>query len=51
MNSSAKEFLGYDHSIENLNLAKIVHPNFIEYTTQSFKSLIEVGALKNSGQK
>ena len=25
MNHSAKEFLGYDHSIENLNLAKIVH--------------------------
>jgi len=47
MNSSAKEFLGYDHSEENLNLAKIVHQDFILYTAQSFKSLIEVGTLKN----
>lgn len=47
MNSSAKEFLGYDHSKENLNLAKIVHKDFIEYTAQSFKSLMEVGTLKN----
>mgnify|MGYP000049654619 CR=1 FL=1 len=47
MNSSAKEFLGYDHTREHLNLAKIVHQDFIAYTTQSFKSLIEVGTLKN----
>ncbi|TMM56654.1 PAS domain S-box protein [Maribacter algarum] len=47
MNTSAKEFLGYDHSRESLNLAKIVHPDFIAYTAQSFKSLIEVGTLKN----
>lgn len=47
MNSSAKEFLGYDHSKENLNLAKIVHEDFIVYTRQSFKSLLEVGTLKN----
>ena len=47
MNSSAKAFLGYDNSKETLNLAKIVHPDFVAYTTQSFKSLIEVGTLKN----
>ncbi len=47
MNTSAKEFLGYDHTRESLNLAKIVHPDFIAYTAQSFKSLIEVGTLKN----
>lgn len=47
MNSSAKEFLGYDHTKENLNLAKIVHQDFIAYTAQSFKSLLEVGTLKN----
>lgn len=47
MNSSAKAFLGYDNSKETLNLAKIVHPDFVTYTTQSFKSLIEVGTLKN----
>lgn len=47
MNSSAKEFLGYDHAKENLNLARIVHKDFIAYTVQSFKSLIEVGTLKN----
>ncbi len=47
MNSSAKEFLGYDHAKENLNLARIVHKDFVAYTVQSFKSLIEVGTLKN----
>lgn len=47
MNSSAKVFLGYDHTKENLNLAKIVHPDFVAYTAQTFKSLIEVGTVKN----
>ena len=47
MNSSAKKFLGYDHSKENLNLARIVHKDFVAYTMQSFKSLIDVGTLKN----
>ena len=47
MNSSAKQFLGYDHTKETLNLAKIVHKDFVAYTAQSFKSLIEVGTLQN----
>lgn len=47
MNSSAKEFLGYDHTREKLNLAKLVHKDFVAYTTRSFQSLIEVGTLKN----
>lgn len=47
MNNSAKTFLGYDHTKENLNLSSIVHQDFLEYTAQSFKSLIEVGTLKN----
>lgn len=47
MNLSAKAFLGYDHTQEHLNLAHIVHPDFLEYTAQSFKALVEVGTLKN----
>ncbi|GAB5476478.1 MAG: hypothetical protein Mars2KO_45770 [Maribacter sp.] len=47
MNNSAKTFLGYDHTKESLNLASIVHHDFIAYTAQSFQSLIEVGTLKN----
>ncbi len=47
MNSSAKKFLGYDHTKETLNLSKIVHHDFMEYTVQSFESLIEVGSLQN----
>lgn len=51
MNSSAKEFLGYDHTKENLNLANLLHPDFISYTIQSFQSLIEVGTIKNYSAK
>ncbi len=47
MNGSAKEFLGYDHTKEHLNLSQLVHPDYIEYTFESFQSLIEVGTLKN----
>lgn len=47
MNDSAKEFLGYDHTKEQLNLARLVHPEYIDYTTKSFKFLIDVGTLKN----
>ncbi|MFS4455985.1 sensor histidine kinase [Maribacter sp. 2304DJ31-5] len=47
MNSSAKEFLGYDHTKEAINLAKLVHEDYLQYTTTSFKTLIEVGILKN----
>ncbi len=47
MNGSAKEFLGYDHTKEHLNLSQLVHPDYIEYTFESFQSLLEVGTLKN----
>lgn len=47
MNSSAKEFLGYDNTKEKLNLGKLVHPDYTQYTFESFQSLMEVGHLKN----
>ncbi len=47
MNLSAKDFLGYDHNKESLNLAQLVHPEHVQYTATSFQSLLEVGTLKN----
>jgi PAS domain S-box-containing protein len=47
MNTSAKEFLGYDSEKENVNLSSLVHPEYYEYTAKSIKSLLEVGVLKN----
>lgn len=47
MNSSAKEFLGYDSEKEAVNLTKLVHPEYLEYTAESVKSLFEIGVLKN----
>ncbi|QWX84756.1 PAS domain S-box protein [Cellulophaga sp. HaHaR_3_176] len=47
MNNSAKEFLGFDNLKENQNLTELVHQDYLEYTIQSFKTLIEVGTLKN----
>jgi PAS domain S-box-containing protein len=47
MNASAKEFLGYDSEKESVNLSRIVHPEYIQYTVESMKSLMEVGVLKN----
>ncbi|EAR02320.1 PAS domain S-box protein [Maribacter sp. HTCC2170] len=47
MNISAKDFLGYDHTKEHINLANLVHKDYLQYTTTSFKSLLEVGILKN----
>ncbi|MEK6152189.1 PAS domain S-box protein [Flavobacteriaceae bacterium 3-367] len=47
MNSSAKEFLGYDHNVEAVNLANLVHPDYVQYTKESMQSLLEVGTLKN----
>lgn len=47
MNHSAREFLGYDHTKEPVNLANLVHPEYAEYTLKSIKFLIEVGTLKN----
>lgn len=47
MNTSAKEFLGYDSDKEKVNLQGLVHKDFMEYTANSIKSLLEVGVLKN----
>jgi PAS domain S-box-containing protein len=51
MNSSAKEFLGYDYMKEELNLSNLVHEDFMEYTVKSIQSLLEVGVLKNYRSK
>ena len=47
MNTSAKEFLGYDSEKEAINLSSIVHHEYMEYTAKSIKSLMQVGVLKN----
>ena len=47
MNSSAKQFLGYDHTNECVNLSHLVHEDFMEYTLESMKSLMQVGVLNN----
>ncbi|SHG69757.1 PAS domain-containing sensor histidine kinase [Flagellimonas flava] len=51
MNVSAKEFLGYDHTKEELQLSNLVHPDYIEYTAESFQTLLQVGILKNYSAK
>lgn len=45
MNISAKEFLGYDHTKESFNLTSLIHKDFVQYTVQSMKSLIELGKI------
>ncbi|RRQ48043.1 PAS domain S-box protein [Maribacter algicola] len=47
MNTSAKELLQKDHTKENVNLARFVHPDFQQYTMESMQSLLDVGTLKN----
>lgn len=47
MNASAKEFLGYDYTKESINLANLVHNDYLQYTMESMQSLIKVGTLKN----
>ncbi|WP_405409835.1 PAS domain S-box protein [Maribacter sp. Asnod1-A12] len=47
MNQSAKNFLGFDNNKEEINLWKLVHKDYMEYTMESFSSLREVGMLKN----
>lgn len=51
MNSSAKEFLGFDHTKEDVFLADLVHEDYAEYTAESFQSLLQVGILKNYNSK
>ncbi|MDO6470649.1 PAS domain S-box protein [Maribacter sp. 1_MG-2023] len=47
MNRSAKEFLQFDHNDKLVNLSQFIHPDFLEYTQESMRSMIEVGSLKN----
>ncbi len=47
MNAAASQLLGYDHTQEKINLQQLVHPEYIQYTKESFKQLYEVGTLKN----
>ena len=47
MNKSAKAFLGFDHSRENINLGDLVHEDYKEYTVESMATLMEVGTLQN----
>ena len=51
MNSSAKEFLGFDHTKEEFYLSGLVHKDYIEYTAESFQSLLQVGILKDYNVK
>ncbi|MEP4948058.1 MAG: PAS domain-containing protein, partial [Flavobacteriaceae bacterium] len=51
MNTSAKEFLGYDHAKEKICLSDLVHPDYLEYTAESFQTLLQVGILKNYNAK
>ncbi len=47
MNVSAKEFLGFDHTKEEVTLSDMVHQDYFEYTVESFKALLQIGILKN----
>ena len=47
MNNAAKEFLECKNSKDQINLSSYVHQDYIEYTYNAFKSLIEVGTIKN----
>ncbi|MEN1784607.1 MAG: PAS domain S-box protein [Bacteroidota bacterium] len=51
MNNSAKEFLGFDHTKDTVYLSTIVHDDFLDYTSTSFKTLLEVGIIKNYNLK
>ncbi|WP_445382585.1 PAS domain S-box protein [Robiginitalea sp. IMCC43444] len=46
-NESAKEFLGFDYTKESINLASLVHPDYLQYTQESIGTLLEVGSLRN----
>lgn len=47
MNSSAKDFLGFDHTEKEMYLSGLVHKDYLEYTAESFQTLLQVGVLKN----
>ncbi|WP_339628163.1 PAS domain S-box protein [uncultured Maribacter sp.] len=47
MNRSAKEFLGFDHTTKVVNLSQFIHPDYLSYTNESMRSMMEVGTLSN----
>lgn len=47
MNASAKEFLGFDHTKEKINLSKLVHKDYLEYTAQTIRRFYKVGTVTN----
>lgn len=51
MNQSAKDFMGFDHEKEKLNLASLVHKDYVQYTKESFKALAHTGLIKNYNAK
>lgn len=51
MNISARQFLGFDHTKEEVLLSSMVHDDYTEYTVASFKTLMQVGILKNYNAK
>ena len=44
MNQAAKEMLGYDNENEPVNLLKLVHSEYVEYTAAAFKQLYHTGS-------
>jgi len=51
MNTSAKDFFGFDHVKEEVYLSGLVHPDYVEYTSESFQTLLQIGILKNYNVK
>ncbi|WP_010518636.1 PAS domain S-box protein [Croceivirga radicis] len=51
MNQSAKEFFGFDHEKQNINLTSLVHKDYVEYTKNAFASLMHTGIIKNYNAK
>ena len=45
INHAAEEFLGYTKE-DNITMSALVHPDYKEYTLQSFKSLYSTGLIK-----
>jgi PAS domain-containing protein len=39
MNQAAKDMLGYDNEKEVVNLLKLVHSDYVDYTAAAFKQL------------
>lgn len=47
MNQAAKDMLGYDNEKEVVNLLRLVHSDYLDYTTAAFKHLYHTGSYNN----